>query len=45
MAGNTLRTARLSSGVASISQLPSGVYFVKVVTTANNELTVKVLLR
>jgi len=45
MAGNTLRTARLSSGVASISQLPSGVYFVKVVTNAGNELTVKVLLR
>ena len=45
MAGNTLRTARLSSGVASIAQLPSGVYFVKVVTNAGNELTVKVLLR
>jgi len=45
MAGNTLRTARLSSGVASIAQLPSGVYFVKVVTNAGNELTVKVLLK
>jgi len=45
MAGNTLRTSRLSSGVASIAQLPSGVYFVKVVTNAGNELTVKVLLR
>ena len=45
MAGNTLRTSRLSSGVASISGLPSGVYFVKVVNYAGNELTVKVLLR
>ena len=45
MAGNTLYTGRLSSGVASISQLPSGVYFVKVVTNAGNELTVKVLLK
>ncbi|HVV06830.1 MAG TPA: LamG-like jellyroll fold domain-containing protein [Puia sp.] len=45
MAGNTLRTSRLSSGVASISNLPSGIYFVKVVTYAGNELTVKVLLR
>lgn len=45
MAGTTLRTGRLSSGVTSISQLPSGVYFVKVVTNAGNEMTVKVLLK
>ena len=45
MAGSTLRTGRLSSGVAPISQLPSGIYFVKVVTNAGNELTVKVLLK
>jgi hypothetical protein len=45
MAGTTLRTGRLSGGVASIAQLPSGVYLVKVVTNAGNELTVKVLLK
>ncbi|HVU58864.1 MAG TPA: LamG-like jellyroll fold domain-containing protein [Puia sp.] len=45
MAGNTLRSGRLSSGVTSLSALPSGIYFVKVITNAGNEITAKVLLR
>ncbi|HEY4208277.1 MAG TPA: LamG-like jellyroll fold domain-containing protein [Puia sp.] len=45
MAGTLIRTGRLSSGVTALSQMPSGVYFVKVVTNAGNEITVKVLLR
>jgi hypothetical protein len=45
MAGSLIRAGRLSSGVTSLSQMPSGIYFVKVVTNAGNEITVKVLLK
>jgi hypothetical protein len=45
MAGHTLRTGRLSSGVTTLSQLPGGVYFVKVTTNAGDELVTKVVVK
>jgi hypothetical protein len=43
--GSTVRTGRLSSGVTNLSQVPAGVYIVKVITNAGNTLTTKVLVK
>jgi hypothetical protein len=43
-AGNVIRTGRLSDGKTTLSQLPAGIYFVKVTNTIGDELTTKILL-
>jgi hypothetical protein len=42
--GNVIRTGRLSDGKTTLSQLPAGIYFVKVINTIGDELTTKILL-
>ncbi|MDV6223939.1 LamG-like jellyroll fold domain-containing protein [Flavitalea sp. BT771] len=43
-AGNVIQAGRLSAGKTTLSQLPAGIYFVKVINTIGDELSTKILI-
>jgi len=44
IAGNVIQKGRLSDGKTTLSKLPAGIYFVKVINTIGDELSTKILL-